>query len=96
MDYARVGPKEGPPLIERVEGIYYDPHRSSDIAMVGSGNNRRWILATENMKTGDLVKTSGEVTDTPGKANVLNRGSKLTIEMTLLSLCSKGLKDFMF
>ena len=66
MDYHRVGPKEGPPLIERVEGIHYDPHRSADIAMVASSNHRRWILATENMKKGDLVKTSGVLTDVPG------------------------------
>lgn len=37
------------------------PYRSGDIAMVATGNRKRWIIATENMQTGDLIKTSAEI-----------------------------------
>ena len=67
VDEKRTGPKSGPPLVERVLRIQYDPHRSADIALVGSGNHKRYILATENMKAGDLIKTSGEIPDVPGE-----------------------------
>jgi len=34
-------------------------HRSADIALVAGGNRKRWIIATENMQAGDVIKTSG-------------------------------------
>ena len=35
--------------------------RSADIALVAGGNRKRWIIATENMQAGDLIKTSGTI-----------------------------------
>jgi large subunit ribosomal protein L2 len=39
---------------------------TSKVALIGHGNTLRYILATENLKIGDLVKTSGEIPKNPG------------------------------
>lgn len=53
--------KEGQPFEERVVEVRYDPCRSADIAMVARGDRKRWIIATENMKEGTIIKTSGVI-----------------------------------
>lgn len=35
--------------------------RSADIALVAGGNRKRWIIATENMQAGDVIKTSAVI-----------------------------------
>lgn len=35
--------------------------RSADIALVAGGSRKRWIIATENMESGDVIKTSGTI-----------------------------------
>ncbi|KAL8559193.1 hypothetical protein ACOMHN_048440 [Nucella lapillus] len=62
VDFKRVGPTEGEPLVEQVLTVNYDPCRTADIAIVAGGNRKRYILATQNMKPGDLIKTSGKLT----------------------------------
>lgn len=57
----RVGPKEGPPLVEKILSIQYDPCRTARIALVATGNNARYIIATSTMKEGDLISTSGHI-----------------------------------
>ena len=42
-------------------------YRSADIALVAGGNRKRWIIATENMEAGDLIKTSGVIGRMAGK-----------------------------
>ncbi|NXL94729.1 RM02 protein, partial [Alectura lathami] len=37
------------------------PRRSADIALVAGGNRKRWIIATENMQPGDLIKNSSHI-----------------------------------
>lgn len=66
IDWKRVGPKEGPPLVERVIQIMIDGCRTAHIALVGRDDKLRYILATENMKAGDLIKTSCEIPRIPG------------------------------
>lgn len=39
----------------------YGVYRSADIALVAGGNRKRWIIATENMHIGDIIKTSGAI-----------------------------------
>lgn len=56
--WKREGPKEGPPLIEKVIQIMDDASRSAKIALVASGKEMKYYLATENMKPGDLIRTS--------------------------------------
>ncbi|KAM9727893.1 large ribosomal subunit protein uL2m isoform 1-T1 [Menidia menidia] len=53
--------REGQPFDERVIEVRYDPCRSADIALVAGGSRKRWIIATENMQAGDLIKTSGVI-----------------------------------
>lgn len=53
--------KEDKAFDEKVLEVRYDPCRSADIALVAGGNRKRWIIATENMQTGDLIKTSGTI-----------------------------------
>ncbi|XP_075782041.1 large ribosomal subunit protein uL2m [Pelodiscus sinensis] len=64
IDFRRLryepGAEEGP-FEEKVIQVRYDPCRSADIALVAGGKRKRWIVATENMQPGDLLKTSGHI-----------------------------------
>jgi large subunit ribosomal protein L2 len=68
VDFKRCGPKSGPPLVERVVDIFKTRDRTAFIALVAHANIKRYILASENMKVGDLIKTSGELTKNPGNS----------------------------
>ncbi|XP_072105198.1 large ribosomal subunit protein uL2m [Mobula birostris] len=52
---------EGQSFEEKVLEVRYDPCRSADIALLAGGTRKRWIIATENMQPGDLLKTSGHI-----------------------------------
>ncbi|KAF4521578.1 hypothetical protein B566_EDAN001298 [Ephemera danica] len=69
VDWKRIGPKEGPPLTERVLQVLKCGCRTSDVALIGNGNKLRYILATENMKVGDVICTSGHIPRIPVRAN---------------------------
>ncbi|XP_077341482.1 LOW QUALITY PROTEIN: large ribosomal subunit protein uL2m-like [Lithobates pipiens] len=53
--------REDTPFQEKVMEVRYDPCRSADIALVAGGKRKRWIIATENMKNGDLITSSGHI-----------------------------------
>lgn len=53
--------KEDQPIEEKVIEVRYDPCRSADIALVAGGSRKRWIIATENMEAGDLIRTSSAI-----------------------------------
>ncbi|KAL1140277.1 hypothetical protein AAG570_000209 [Ranatra chinensis] len=65
IEWKREGPKEGPPLVEKVIQIMVDWCRTSRIALVASGDRMKYILATENMKAGDLIRTSQHIPRIP-------------------------------
>lgn len=67
VKYDRDGPDSGPPQEEKVLSVLFDGHRSANIALVGSSDELRYIIATENMKPGDIIKTSGAIPRNPGK-----------------------------
>nr|CAI5853116.1 unnamed protein product [Callosobruchus analis] len=69
IDWKRLGPTEGPPMEERVLQIIKDGCRTAHVALVGQGNKLRYILATENMKPGDIIKTSSHIPRIPVRAN---------------------------
>lgn len=71
MLFTRHVEKGAPPLVERVHSIHYDPQRTARIALVASGNQKRWLLATENMKAGDLITTSSEIPRIPGWKRIM-------------------------
>lgn len=52
---------EGQPFEEKVIEVRYDPCRSADIALLAGGTRKRWIIATEKMQEGDIIKTSGVI-----------------------------------
>lgn len=43
-----------------------DGCRTAHIALVAVGDKLKYILATENMKAGDIIKTSRELPRNPG------------------------------
>lgn len=47
--------------------VIFDGHRTAKIAVIGHGDTLRYIIATENMKPGDLIKTSRVIPRNPGK-----------------------------
>lgn len=53
--------QEDQPIVEKVVEVRYDPCRSADIALLAGGSRKRWIIATENMESGDVIKTSGMI-----------------------------------
>lgn len=69
-----MGPKdESPPKEERVLKIIKTPAqsvRTADLALVGDGDQLKLYLATENMKVGDILKTSEFIPRIPGNEDV--------------------------
>ncbi|KAI1894647.1 hypothetical protein AGOR_G00117910 [Albula goreensis] len=61
--------KENQSFEERIIEVRYDPCRSADIALVAGGNRKRWVIATENMQAGDIIKTSGTISHMAVSAN---------------------------
>jgi large subunit ribosomal protein L2 len=64
----RRGPTSGSPLLERVIRIVKSDCHTARVALIGHGNTLRYILATENLKEGDLIKTSCEIPKNPGRS----------------------------
>lgn len=62
IDWVRGGSETGEPLVERVQQIMYDPNRSAKIALVAGGERKRYIIATQNMEPGQIVKSSRQLT----------------------------------
>ncbi|KAL1506454.1 hypothetical protein ABEB36_005818 [Hypothenemus hampei] len=69
IDWRRVGPKEGPPQVEKVIQIIKDGCRTAFVALVAYQDKLKYILATENMKPGDLIKTSCHIPRIPVRPN---------------------------
>lgn len=67
IDWKRVGPAEGPPQEERVIKIIKDGCRTANVALVAVGDRLKYILATVNMKAGDIIRTSCHIPRIPGK-----------------------------
>lgn len=60
---------EGPPQIEKVIDVIFDGCRTSKVALVAVGDELKYILATENMKAGDLLRTSRVIPRIPVRPN---------------------------
>jgi len=59
IKWIRDGPEDlnEPPKEEKVLEVFKDGCRTSFIALVGSNRELKYILATENMKPGDIIRT---------------------------------------
>lgn len=64
IDYKRHAP-EGETIEEKVYNVRYDPLHTHLIALVANGGHRRWIIASENMKPGDIIKTTNIIPKNP-------------------------------
>ncbi|CAI4227871.1 unnamed protein product [Auanema sp. JU1783] len=66
IDFHRRGPSEpGNSYDERILEVRRDPNRSSHIALAAGINGKRWLLATEKMKAGDIISTTGFISENP-------------------------------
>lgn len=66
IKWVRDGPSEGSPQEERVIELLRDGCRTAKVALVAVGDELKYILATENMKEGDILKTSRVIPRIPG------------------------------
>ncbi|XP_045775672.1 39S ribosomal protein L2, mitochondrial [Maniola jurtina] len=67
--WVRDGPTEGPPQEEKVIQVLECGCRTAHVALVAVGDKLKYILATENMKAGDIIKTSRHLPRIPVRAN---------------------------
>lgn len=71
IDWIRAGPKDdSPPIEERVIQILKDGNRTSHVALVAVGKRMKYILATKNMKAGDILRTSSYIPRNPGTSHL--------------------------
>lgn len=70
IQWCRVGPKsvDEKPKEHRVLQVIEDGCRTAFIALVASGSELSYILATENMKAGDIIRTSQAIPRIPVRA----------------------------
>lgn len=80
VQFSRDGPKEGPPQIEKVIDVIFDGCRTAKVALVAVGDQLKYYIASENMKPGDLIKSSRFIPRIAGKKmfnkNVLIKSRK--------------------
>jgi len=68
IDWSRdSGATETEPLVEKIDRICYDPNRSARIALVASGERKRYVIATHNMTAGMYIRSSKLLTRSPVK-----------------------------
>ncbi|MFH4973326.1 hypothetical protein AB6A40_000035 [Gnathostoma spinigerum] len=66
IDFHRRGPNQPDESYdERVIEVRRDPNRTAYIALVAGSCGKRWILATENMHAGQIIKTSCYIPENP-------------------------------
>ncbi|EEB19770.1 50S ribosomal protein L2, putative [Pediculus humanus corporis] len=69
IKWMRDGPSDDvPPQEEKVIKIFRSPYRTAFVALVAVKDEMKYILATENMKEGDIIKTSKFLPKNPVKA----------------------------
>jgi len=71
IDFNRLGgtisAPQGGVLVEKIDKIMSDPNRSARIALVASGEHKRYIIATDSMQQGDAVKSTQLVSRSPSQ-----------------------------
>ncbi|RWS09094.1 ribosomal protein L2-like protein [Dinothrombium tinctorium] len=64
IDYTRHAP-EGETIEEKVFNVRYSPLHTCLIALVARNGHKRWIVASENMKPGDVIRTTNVIPKNP-------------------------------
>lgn len=74
---------------EKVLRIHPDPIRTAHLALVGTGNHKRYIIAHQNMKEGDIIKTNRDIPTISGNYNTVLQNTfwLYWICLTLKILC---------
>lgn len=67
IQWLRDGPTEGPPKEEKILKVFKDGCRTADVALVASGTELKYIIATNNMKEGDIIRTTRNIPRNPIK-----------------------------
>ncbi|KAI2809445.1 54S ribosomal protein L2 mitochondrial [Blomia tropicalis] len=65
IDWVRSANKDGSVYEEKVYNIRYDPLRTTKLALVAGGDKMRWIMATEKMQIGDIIRTYEDIPKNP-------------------------------
>ncbi|XP_076650407.1 mitochondrial ribosomal protein L2 [Halictus rubicundus] len=70
IHWVRDGPTDltEKPKLEKVLAVFTDGCRTANVALVGSGPELKYILATENMKVGDILKVHKGIPRNPVRA----------------------------
>lgn len=63
VDFNRLGPSEDEDLYEKVLWIGRDLYRSAHFALVANGTLKRYVLAHDGMKVGDVIKSTRIIPD---------------------------------
>jgi len=79
IDWVRCRETDGETKTEKVEKILYDPNRSARIALVATGEMKRYVIATNSMKPGDLIQSTQVVTRSPSKTLLGENESTLVL-----------------
>lgn len=81
IKWVRDGPagENDPPQIEKVIDVLFDGCRTANVALVAVGDELKYILATENMKAGDLIRTSRYIPRIPGECDFCDGMAKTTL-----------------
>lgn len=67
IKWVRDGPSDPDhPQLEKVVDIIFDGCRTPKVAVVAVGDELKYIIATENMKAGDIIRTSRHIPRIPG------------------------------
>ena len=86
IDFNRLGgtinASEGSVLTEKIDKVMSDPNRSAHIALVASGEHKRYIIATESMQEGDYVKSMQLLSRSPSQLHFTLLSLILLVNMT--------------
>lgn len=69
-DMHRKANEDGSVKEERVLQLRYDPLRTPKLALVADSERKRWILATEGIQVGDIIRTYSELPRNPVRAKI--------------------------
>lgn len=78
---------------EKVLRIHPDPIRTAHLALVGAGNHKRYIIAHQNMKEGDIIKTSKDIPTISGNAVPQTTFGLYRIRLTVMITPYKSTND---
>lgn len=83
-------------MVEKVIEVLFDGCRTAKVALVASGDQMKYILASENMKAGDLIKTSRVIPRIPVRSNEGDAYPLGALQIGTMVHCVEKYPDFHF